>query len=501
MKQKAETDQPSADGALSRRQFLGTSALAAAGASVAGSTALAADAPKVTAGRPILLKGGCVLSLDKAVGDFAKADVLIDGKHIKAVRPNIDAPNALAIDAADTIVMPGFVDTHHHLWECVIRNSAPDDTLQDYYKHVNLMLGSAYAPEDVHAADLVGALGTLNSGTTTVLDWSHIQNSPAHSDAAVAGLKESGSRAVFAYGFPILADPKAFWFDPSSTHKYPEDIRRLRKQYFSSDDQLLTLALAGIAPGGPGGPEDKVTKLWNLAREVGARISVHAGTLGKAGFFEGFGRSGMLKSDTTYIHCNSFTDTEWKMIADTGGSISCSSAIEMFMGHGIPAVQRALDFGIRPSLSVDVETEAPGDFFTQMRAALGVQRMQASDRAAKGDKNAPKWLTARDVLELATIEGARACGLDHKIGTLTPGKEADIIMLRTDRVNVMPLNSAVGAAVLSMDSSNVDTIFVAGRMVKRNGKLVGVDVKRIEKLVTAARDRVMAKANYPMPRV
>jgi 5-methylthioadenosine/S-adenosylhomocysteine deaminase len=173
----------------------------------------------------------------------------------------------------------------------------------------------------------------------------------------------------------------------------------------------------------------------------------------------------------------------------------------MFMGHGIPAIQRSLDFGIRPSLSVDVETEAPGDFFTQMRATLGVQRMLASDRAAKGDKNAPKWITARDVIEFATIEGARACGLDHKIGTLTPGKEADIILLRTDRVNVMPLNSAVGAAVLSMDSSNVDTVLVAGKIVKRGGKLVGVDVKRIEKLVNEARDRVMAKAKYPMPRV
>jgi 5-methylthioadenosine/S-adenosylhomocysteine deaminase len=498
MTQDVKANHPAIPPTLSRRSFLGTTALAAAAASVPGS-ALAAETAKA-AGRPLLLKGGCVLSLDPAVGDFAKADVLIEGKQIKAVRPAIDAPAALAIDASDTIVMQGFVDTHHHLWECVIRNSAPDDTLQDYYKHVNLMLGSAFTPQDVHAGDLVGALGTLNAGTTTVLDWSHIQNSPAHSDAAVAGLRESGSRAVFGYGFPILADPKAFWFDPG-THKYPDDLRRLKKQYFSSDDQLLTVALAGIAPGGPGGPEDKVTRLWNLARELGVRISVHAGTLGKTGFFEGFGRSGMLKSDTTYIHCNSFSDTEWKMIADTGGSISCASAIEMFMGHGIPAIQRSLDFGIRPSLSVDVETEAPGDFFTQMRATLGVQRMLASDRAAKGDKNAPKWITARDVIEFATIEGARACGLDHKIGTLTPGKEADIILLRTDRVNVMPLNSAVGAAVLSMDSSNVDTVLVAGKIVKRGGKLVGVDVKRIEKLVNEARDRVMAKAKYPMPRV
>lgn len=487
------------DGEVTRRRFLGSSVLAAAAAGVSG-PALAAEAATINGGAPILLRGGCVLSLDRSVGDFAQADVLIEGKHIKDVRPKIEAPGATPIDASNAIVMPGFVDTHHHLWECVVRNSAPDDTLRDYYKHVNLMLGSAFTPEDVHAGNLVGALGTLNAGTTTVLDWSHIQNSPAHSDAAIAGLRESGSRAVFGYGFPILADPNAFWFEPGA-HRYPEDIRRLRKQYFSSDDQLLTLALAAVAPGGPGGPEDKVTQLWNTARAVGARISVHVGTLGKAGFLEPFGRAGMLKADTTYIHCNALNDTEWKMIADSGGTVSSAPAIEMFMGHGIPAVQRALDFGIRPSLSVDVETEAPGDLFTSMRMALAVQRMLASERAANGDKSAPKWLTARDVLEFATIEGARANGLDHKIGTLTPGKEADIILLRRDRVNVMPLNSAVGAVVLSMDSSNVDTIFVAGRMVKRNGLLVGVDVKRVERLVTAARDRVIAKANYPMPRV
>ncbi len=403
----------------SRRRFIGGSALVAAGAAMSAETALAAQGNR---GAPILVKGGCVLTLDRAVGDFATADVLIEGKQIKAVRPNIEAPGAAVVDAADSIVMPGFVDTHHHLWESVIRNSAPDDTLQDYYKHVNLMLGSNYAPEDVHAANLVGALGTLGAGTTTVLDWSHIQNTPAHSDAAIAGLKESGSRAVFAYGFPILADPKAFWFDPSTVHKYPEDIRRLRKQYFSSDDQLLTLALAAIAPGGPGGPEDKVAASWATARDVGARISVHVGTLGKAGFLEGFGRKGLLKSDTTYVHCNALNDTEWKMIADSGGTVSSATPIEMLlMGTASPAVQHALDFGIEGAgLSVDVETEAPGDFFSQMRFTLALQRMLASDRAAKGDKAAPKWLTAREVMEFATIEGARAYA-----GSITQDRHAD----------------------------------------------------------------------------
>jgi 5-methylthioadenosine/S-adenosylhomocysteine deaminase len=489
-------DETKSETGFSRRRFLGTGALAAGAALVGGGVAEAADAAK--AGGTTLIKGGCVLTMDHSLGDFAKADVLIEGGKIKAVRPSIDAPAATVVDAADSIVLPGFVDTHHHLWETVIRNATPDDTLQDYYKHVNLMLGSAYRPEDVHAGNLVGALGTLNAGTTTVWDWSHIQNSPAHSDAAVHGLMESGSRVVFGYGFPILADPKAKWWEDKS-HKYPDDMVRLKKQFFSSDDQLVTLGLSSVSPGAT--PDDQVQRVWNVARSVGARISVHAGTLGKTGLMEPLGRIGLLKNDVTYVHCNAFNDNEWKLLVDTGGTVSCSVPIEMFMGHGIPSIQRALDFGIRPSLSVDVETQAPGDMFSQMRGALAIQRMLASDRAAKGDKNAPKWISARDVLEFATIEGARAVGLDHKIGTLSPGKAADIILLRTDRLNIMPLNTAVGAAVLSMDSSNVDTIFVAGKMVKRNGKMIGVDVKRLDRMIGAARDRVMAAAKFPMARV
>ena len=479
---------------LSRRQFLGTGALAAGTAALGG----AALPARAATGAPILLKGGCVLTLDRKIGDFAKADVLIEGKTIKEVRPNIDAPAATVIDAADTVVLPGFVDSHHHLWETVMRNATPDDSLVDYYKHVNNVLGSAFKPEDVHAGNLVGALGTLDAGTTTVWDWSHIQNSPAHSDAAVEGLRQSGSRVVFGYGFPILADPKAKWWEDKS-HKYPDDMLRLAKQYFSSTDQLVTLGHSSVSPGAT--PDPIFVRVLSVAREVKAHTSVHVGTLGKSGILEPLGRAGVLKDDMTYVHCNALNDAEWKMIADTGGTVSCATPIEMFMGHGVPAVQRALDFGIRPSLSVDVETQATGDMFAQMRGTLAIQRMLASARAAKGDKDAPKWLTARDVLEFATIEGARACALDHKVGTLTPGKEADIILLRADRLNTMPLNNAVGAVVLSMDASNVDTVLVAGRLVKRHGRMIGVDMKRLSRMIGAARDRVMTAAKFPNPRV
>jgi 5-methylthioadenosine/S-adenosylhomocysteine deaminase len=173
----------------------------------------------------------------------------------------------------------------------------------------------------------------------------------------------------------------------------------------------------------------------------------------------------------------------------------------MLMGHGNPPVQKAIDTGIRPSLSVDVETSVPNDFFQQMRTVLSLQKNEVWARRLAGDKNPPKFLTAREVLEFATIEGARANGLDRKIGTLTPGKQADIVMLRTDRLNVMPMNNAVGAVVTSMGPHNVDTVLIAGKVMKRNGQLTGVDFGRIKRVGEEARDRLYANAKVQPSRV
>jgi 5-methylthioadenosine/S-adenosylhomocysteine deaminase len=208
----------------------------------------------------------------------------------------------------------------------------------------------------------------------------------------------------------------------------------------------------------------------------------------------------MLKSDVTYIHACTLNDTEWKMIADTGGTISLAGYVEMIMGHGTPPIQKCLDLGIRPSLSVDVETSVPSDMFTQMRTIFSLQRNDVLVRALADDKNLPPLLKTRDVLEFATIEGARANGLDSRIGTLTPGKEADIIILRTDRLNVLPMNGAVGAVVTSMGPSNVDTVLIRGKVMKRNGRLVGVDVNKVSRLAYEARDRVVARSGFQRAR-
>jgi cytosine/adenosine deaminase-related metal-dependent hydrolase len=454
-----------------------------------GATAFAAADP---APSRLLLRGGNVVTLDPAVGDFPKADIFIENGKIVDIKPKLNVSGAVVIDASDTIVMPGFIDTHRHMWEGLMRGLFPDLSLDGYFKYVFYGIGPSFRPEDVYVANLMSALAAVNAGITTILDFSHIQNTPQHADAAIQGLRESGMRAVFGYGYPTNGSPQ--WWTDKKESKYPEDIFRIQYQYFSSSDQLLTLCLAAQGPGTC--PDDVTMNNWNTARKAGVRISVHAGSSGKRGFYEPFAKvPGFFGSDTTYIHCNSFSETEWKLVAESGGTVSLSPGSEMPMGHGLTATQVALDHGIKPSLSVDVETTEPGDFFTTLRLTLYLQRLMINLRALQKEQHLPRWISARDVLAFATIEGARACGLDRKTGTLTPGKEADVILLRTDRINVIPLNDAVGAVAELMDTSNVDTVIVRGRVLKRNGRLVGVDIGRLSRMVSAARDYVLKAAD------
>ena len=446
----------------------------------------------------ILLKGGCVLTLDPDIGNYRTGDVLIEGSKITSVGPRLKVADAEVIDASDMIVMPGFIDTHRHIWEGILKNIAPDALLDEYFRDILGSLAPVYRPQDAYAGNLVSALGAIDAGVTTLLDWSHIQNTPEHTDAALAALQESGLRSTFAYGTPNL-DMAAWWHN--SSLKHPDDVQRVAKRYFSSGDQLLTLALA---PRGPEFTTFEVSKYdWQLARDLGIRISVHVG-VGMAGkhFKLGeMGKAGLLGPDTTYIHCCTLSDEELQMIADTGGTVSIASPVEMQMGHGLPPIQRCLDRGMRPSLSVDVETTVSGDLFAQMRSVLTLQRAQINEKRLAGETNLPAMLTSRDVMEFETIEGARAMGLDHVCGTLTPGKEADIIMLRTDRINVMPINDPIGVVVRGMDSSNVDSVFIAGKAKKRRGQLVDVDMARVRRLTYESRDYVVSKAGFTMPTI
>lgn len=480
---------------LSRRGWLGRTALGAlaaglGGVSVLGATGCASASNWPTGRGRVLLKGGTVITMDPKLGDVQQGDVLIEGARIAAVGKNLSAGDALVVDASRFIVVPGFVDTHRHLWEGILRNALPDGSLGDYLRVILGRFGPLYRPQDVYAGNMVSALGALDAGVTTVLDWSHVQNTPQHTDAAIQALRDSGIRAVFGYGAAQVAGTR-WWNDDS--HQYPQDLRRLRKQYFASEDQLLTLALAASGPNF--GTQEVALREWKIAREVGVRISTHLGVGPSAmGKLEPMGRAGALDIPATYIHCNYLSETEWKMIADSGGTVSVSPLVEMYMGHGVPATQAALSHGIQPSLSVDVETSLPADFFTQMRTAMAVQRGQIFERQGRGEKNLPALLTSRQVLGFATIEGARANGLGDQVGSLTPGKQADIVLLRTNQIGVMPINDPVGAVVQSMGVQNIDTVFVAGRMVKRAGNLVGVDAARIEGQVRASQEYLVSRA-------
>ena len=435
-----------------------------------------------------LIKNGYELSIDPHIGEVDGCDVLIDGDQIVAVGRNLDTDGAAVIDASGMIVTPGFVDSHRHIWEGVLRNIGTDVPLEgrsSYISHVLHKLAPAFRPEDAYTGNLLSALGAIDAGITNLLDWSHIQASPDHTDAAVQALRDSGIRAVFGYGFP--------WWGKWD-ERQPSWFVRAATEHFATQDQMLTLALA--APG-PEFTDFEVTRdHWKLAREAGARISTHigVGSYGLDGKFEQFGRGAVLGPDTTYIHCTTLSDTEIQMIVDTGGTVSLATPVEMMMGHGLPPIQRFLDRGLKPSLSVDVETNVPSDMFTQMRSVLALQRALAA-----GQGKSP--ISARDVLEYATIEGARANGLDAKIGSLTPGKKADVIMLRTDRLNVTPLNDPATAVVTSMDTGNVDTVIINGRVMKQGGRLLHVDWPAVRRLASESRDFVIEKSGFKPPKI
>jgi len=479
----------------SRRGLMGAGAGLLAGASVqllagqavAAVTTATLDQLKRAERDPnhrILLKGGTVLSLDPGVGDFETGDVLIGGKKILAVGRNLNAA-ASVLDASGMIVMPGFVDTHHHQYETILRGILADGVLgsvndrkKTYQGVIQGIFTPVYQPEDAYISELVASLNQLNAGVTTTVDTSQVSHTPAHSDACIAGLKESGRRAVYTYS-PGLG--------PGS--QYPKDLLRLQSQYFSSPDQLLTLEL-NAAPN----PDN-----WALARQAGVPIICHI-VGDRSGNFEAMGKAGLMGPDNEYIHCTQLNETHWKTIADTGGKVSIAPAIEMQMRHGMPPLQTALDHGIQPSLSVDVECNMTADMFSIMRATFTLQRALINERSLAGEQNLPPLVTCREVIEMATIAGARVAHLDHKIGTLTPGKEADIIMLATDRINVFPLNNVPGTIVTLMDTSNVENVFVAGKLMKWHGRLVGIDLNGVRRTIEKSRDAVLARAGYSSDR-
>ena len=495
-----------ANAGSSRREFLsvGASALGAAVASSVPTPVLAAtaqgdlsqeggardqDMPRDTgaSNRRYLLKGGAVLSMDPQVGNFAQGDVLIEGKRIVAVGARLNAPGAAIIDAAGMIVMPGFVDTHHHQYQTALRSFLSDGLLfndglphgeKNYLDYIHTKLTPVFRPQDAYLAELVSSLSQLDAGVTTVVDTSQVGHTPAHTDAVIQGLQEAGRRAVFVYS------PGA---GPGNI--FPRDLQRIRGRYFSSTDQLLTLAMGGEVS------DSSFRTYWAIGRQNGLPIVTHlVGSLGQATLVEQLASEKLLGPDLVFIHASRISEGSWRAIARSGASVSIAAPIEMAMRHGLPPIQSALDHGVQPALSTDVECTMTADFFTQMRTAFTLQRALINERAINGETNLPELLTCRDVIRFATVEGARVARLSHKIGSLTPGKEADILLLRADALNVAPLNNVPGAVVTLMDRGNVDTVIVAGRIRKWRGALVDVNWAPLRAALEASRDYLLQAA-------
>lgn len=406
----------------------------------------------------VVITGGHVLSMDPAVPD-GPADVLVRDGAIVSVGPAAQAPEgATVVDATGCVVMPGLVDTHRHTWQSALRHIGLEWSLMDYLGVAFLGLGPVFRPEDVYAGTLLGALGALESGITTLVDWSHIQNTPEHSDAAVAALRDSGIRGVFAYGWP-QADPLR-WVGESDA-ELPADIRRVR-DVLRDDTARVTMALAARGPEMSAFTAARRDLL--LARELGLRTTMHVGSADKVGSVGLLHEEGLLDETITLVHASATGDDELKAAADSGATASASPFIEMTMpGLGSPAIGRLLRAGIVTGLSADTEVATSGDMFTQMRAALAHHRFTQD----------PAPLTAATLLRMATADGAAVAGLSGVTGAVAPGRRADLIVVGADTPAMAPMLDPYAAVVLAGHPGLVRTVLVDGVVVKRDGALTG----------------------------
>ncbi len=388
-----------------------------------------------------------------------------------------------AIDGRGMIAMPGFVNAHLHLWQTALRGIAADWTLDQYFGRIIGDIVRLYRPEDAEIGNLAGALDQINAGVTTLFDWCHIVNSPEHADAAVDGLLASGIRAKFGYGTPM------WLFGTREPH--PPDARRMRAQRLADDKARVTMALAIRGSDfAPGTAEADI----RLARELGLIASFHV-ACAKHGPrpqpMTDLARQGLLGPDVNLVHANFLGADEFRAAANAGATVAITPEVEMQMGLGLPPTGAARSAGMVVGLGTDVVTGVGTDMFTQMRFLLQTDRA-LTNKAYHDQEAMPPHLafTAADVLRIATVEGARCCGLEDEIGSLAPGKAADLILLRRDDVNLAAARDPVAAVVLHAGVQNVDTVIVDGTILKRDGRLLHRDLPRDLARLRASSDRL-----------
>ena len=459
-----------------------------------------------------LIRNATIVTMDDTLGELPHGDILIENDVIVSVAPSIAAADALVVNATGMIAIPGLVNSHIHTWEIALRGIGADwISSRDYFGTLHGNLTHRFEADDNRTVNLAGALAQIDGGTTTILDWCHNLRYPDMSDAAIDGLEASGIRAVFGHG---TAKPM---YEENAAKPYTEigqpraEVHRLRTGRLASDARRVTMALAIL---GPDWSTFEVTESdIRLAREYGLFNSAHTyGRPGKRLAPDGMWRlqaAGLLGPDHNVVHGNCLADDELKMIIDAGCSISATCTAEMMNCEYPALLGRVERFGGLPAIGTDVDPYFNASMLAEMRRCFFHQRELDNVAAAKAGRHPPPAhaTSTRSVLRWATIGGARALRLEHRIGSLTPGKQADIVLVRSGDLNMFPAlpgGDPVHAVVMNAETANVDSVMVAGEFLKRHGRLVFSDM-RLHQLKTEllqVRERVMARGGYayrPVP--
>jgi len=443
----------------------------------------------------ILFKGGTVVTMEPGLADGAPADVLIDGDTIAAIGDIPNAQDAEIVDATDRIVMPGLIDSHVHTWQTGLRGIAGDWTVPEYMRAMHRGLATFFGPNDIYVANLVGALSKLDAGTTTLVDWCHNNPTPDHTDAAIDGLEASGARALFLHGSP-KPDPGPGQKHFSEVPMPRGEIERLRKGRFSADDGLVTMGLAIL------GPQYSIHEVcvedYTLAREFDLIVSAHTGggPMLAPGSFEKLIDLGLIDARANIVHANNFEDDLIRALVDAGANFTVTAEIELQMGFGYPLTGKLRALGSPFTVGADVEPAAAGDMFTAMRTTMNVQRN--IDNLVLLEQGDPlpdtTTITCREALQWTTVNGARMMGQSDRIGSLAPGKQADIVLLRKSDLNLFPVHDPVRSIVRQAGPGNVDAVMVAGKFVKRDGRLLYGDLEARQAELIASGRRIIADA-------
>ncbi|MET4084193.1 5-methylthioadenosine/S-adenosylhomocysteine deaminase [Pedobacter sp. UYP30] len=428
----------------------------------------------------ILFKNATIISMDRTVGDLPSGDVLVENDRIKQVAAFIHADDAQIIDASGMILMPGFTDSHRHAWQGTLRRLMPNvNNLMSYVGDIHFGLATFYRPGDIYLGNLLSALSAIDSGITTIIDASHNTRSYAHANAAIDALEEAGIRALYAPGFPLGGEwDKAFW---------PGGLEKLKNERLNTDHLIKLGVFTHMGVEG-----------WDNARNL--ELPVVTEFLGKelAEMLPSLKDSNMLGPNNIFNHCTGLTGEAWKIMSDTGVSVTLDPRSDAQYGleEGIFPYQRAIDHGIKPGLGTDLETSYGGDMFTEMSVGFALQRAFAQNMRYNGNDSAPLPVSSRAILEAATINGSQIAGFGAVSGSITPGKSADLILIKTDSLNLFPSNSAIGTVVHAADRSNVDLVMIAGKILKSDGKLVGFDISKIQKEITESLAYLFGKSGY-----